>query len=88
MSGAEIALYRDAVAEMFDDAFSTYMERAFPHDELRPLSATWTDSLIELGNVPSPKRDGYTGVALTLIDAMDTLAVMGNHSAFADAVSV
>mmetsp|Transcript_23713 Transcript_23713/g.60056 ORF Transcript_23713/g.60056 Transcript_23713/m.60056 type:complete len:572 (+) Transcript_23713:164-1879(+) len=86
MSGAEIALYRDAVAEMFDDAFSTYMERAFPHDELRPLSATWTDSLIELGNVPSPKRDGYTGVALTLIDAMDTLAVMGNHSAFADAV--
>ncbi|KAG8459376.1 hypothetical protein KFE25_013012 [Diacronema lutheri] len=86
MSDLEIEQNRDAVATMFSDAFSGYMKAAFPHDELRPISGGWTDSLIELGNVPSPRRDGYSGVALTLLDSMDTLAVLGNHSEFAEAV--
>lgn len=86
MSASEMEGHRDAVALMFDHAFAGYMLRAFPHDELRPISGGWADSLIELGNVRNPKRDGYQGVALTLIDAMDTLAVLGNRSAFASAV--
>jgi mannosidase alpha-like ER degradation enhancer 1 len=56
-----------------------------PDDELKPLSGTYTDSLGELGNAV-PKSLGYRGVAMTLIDALDTLAVVGNRSAFSRAV--
>ena len=29
----------------FAHGYDAYMKYAFPHDELRPLSKTWTDSL-------------------------------------------
>ena len=61
------------------------MAHAFPHDELRPISATHTDSLVEIG-ATAPTRTGYNGVALTLIDSLDTLAVLGNATEFAWAV--
>lgn len=86
MPPEEIKANRQTVASMFDHAYSSYMTHAFPHDELKPLTGSWSDSLIELGNVPNPKRDGYVGVAMTLIDSLDTLAVLGNHTAFAEAV--
>lgn len=74
---------REKVREMFYHAYGGYMTHAFPHDELRPLSRSYTDSLIELGNAVRPTREGYAGVALTLIDSLDTLAVLGNASEFA-----
>jgi mannosidase alpha-like ER degradation enhancer 1 len=77
---------REKVREMFYHAYAGYMAHAFPHDELRPLSRTYTNSLIELGNAVRPTREGYKGVALTLIDSLDTLAVLGNASEFAWAV--
>eukprot|EP00967_Tisochrysis_lutea_P036296 scaffold43663_cov32-Tisochrysis_lutea.AAC.5 len=77
---------REKVREMFYHAYDGYMTHAFPHDELRPLSLSYTDSLVELGNAIQPTREGYSGVALTLIDALDTLAVMGNASEFARGV--
>ena len=69
----------------FADVYGGYMTHAFPHDELRPISRSHTDSLVELG-ADSPTRSGYHGVALTLIDSLDTLAVLGNASEFAWAV--
>lgn len=45
-------------------------------------SASWTDSLVELGNAVNPTRANYHGVALTLIDCLDTLAILGNRSEF------
>ena len=39
------------VRAMFHHAYDNYMTHAFPHDELKPLSRTWTDSLGELGNL-------------------------------------
>ena len=68
---------------MFYHGFGNYMEHAFPHDELRPLTRTFTNSLVELGNAVRPTHEHYDGVALTLIDALDTLAVLGNASGFA-----
>ena len=62
------------------------MEYAFPHDELKPLAATYTDSLAELGNAKREPNDGYEGVALTLIDTLDTLAVLGNKTEFQKSV--
>ena len=44
-----------------------------------PLSKTHTDSLVELG-AGAPTRSRYHGVALTLIDSLDTLAIIGNYS--------
>lgn len=77
---------REKVREMFTHAYDSYMRYAFPHDELKPLSRTWTDSLVELGNSVHVTRAGYNGVALTLIDSLDTLAVLGNRSEFARGV--
>ncbi|KAF5752351.1 Glycosyl hydrolase family 47 protein isoform 1 [Tripterygium wilfordii] len=59
---------RDEVREMFYHAFDGYMEYAFPLDELRPLSCAGEDSL--------------GGYALTLIDSLDTLALLGDRERF------
>ena len=72
------------VRAMFHHAYDNYMTHAFPHDELKPLSRTWTDSLGELGNLDMKHLpEDYAGVALTLIDATSTLAVLGNKTEFA-----
>ncbi|KAK4783034.1 hypothetical protein SAY86_007408 [Trapa natans] len=63
---------RDEVHEMFYHAFDGYMEHAFPQDELRPMSCTGEDTL--------------GSYALTLIDSLDTLALLGNHERFTAAV--
>ena len=72
-------------ASLAQHVYDGYKQYAFPHYELRPLSRTHTDSLVELG-AASPTRAGYSGVALTLIDSLDTLAILGNASEFAWAV--
>ena len=59
--------------------------RTSDRQELKPISKSHTDSLVELG-AASPTRAGYYGVALTLIDSLDTLAMLGNVSEFVWAV--
>nr|CAB3478469.1 unnamed protein product [Digitaria exilis] len=63
---------RDEVKDMFYHAFDGYMKYAFPLDELRPLSCQGEDSL--------------GGYALTLIDSLDTLALLGDKENFGAAV--
>ncbi|KAA3454539.1 putative alpha-mannosidase I MNS4 [Gossypium australe] len=60
------------VREMFYHAFDGYMEHAFPLDELRPLSCEGEDTL--------------GGYALTLIDSLDTLALLGDRERFTASV--
>ena len=45
----------------------------------RPMTATHTDSLGELGNLQEHFSETYEGVALTLIDATSTLAVLATR---------
>lgn len=75
------------VRDMFYHGYTGYMQYAFPHDELKPLSKTYTDSLGELGNLNlehlSPT---YNGVAMTLIDSLSTLAVLRDASEFGASV--
>ncbi|KAK9160684.1 hypothetical protein Syun_007025 [Stephania yunnanensis] len=59
---------RDEVSEMFYHAFGGYVRHAFPLDELRPLTCSGEDSL--------------GGYALTLIDSLDTLALLGDRERF------
>ncbi|CAI5978118.1 unnamed protein product, partial [Closterium sp. NIES-65] len=60
------------VRAMFYHGYNGYMRHAFPLDELRPRSCKGEDSL-----------GGYT---LTLIDSLDSLALLGNKTEFATAV--
>ncbi|KAL0119975.1 hypothetical protein PUN28_007977 [Cardiocondyla obscurior] len=59
---------REEVRSMFDYAYSGYLTHAYPYDELRSLSCDGFDT--------------WGSFSLTLIDALDTLAVMGNLSEF------
>ncbi|KAL1340196.1 hypothetical protein AAHE18_U100100 [Arachis hypogaea] len=68
----EAKLLRDEVCEMFYHAFNGYMDNAFPLDELRPMSCAGEDTL--------------GGYALTLIDSLDTLALLGDRDRFAASV--
>lgn len=56
------------VKEMFYHAYNGYLKYAYPYDELRPLSCDGIDT--------------YGSYSLTLIDALDTLVVMGNYTEF------
>jgi mannosidase alpha-like ER degradation enhancer 1 len=68
---------------MFYHAYNSYMQHAFPHDELKPLSKSFTDSLAELGNLQLEHLSGtYRGTALSLVDSLSTLAVLGDASEF------
>ena len=77
---------RGRVSSMFAHGYSSYLRYAFPHDELKPLSRSFTDSLAELGNAQRPASSTYQGVALTLIDSLSTLAVLGLRAEFLDAI--
>ena len=53
---------------MFHFAYDGYLNYAYPYDELRPLSCDGVDT--------------WGSYSLTLIDALDTLAIMGNYTEF------
>ena len=63
-----LMLLRDEVAEMFYHAYDGYMQHAYPLDELQPLTCRGVDT--------------WGSYSLTLIDALDTLIVMGNATEF------
>ncbi|XP_025015053.1 alpha-mannosidase I MNS5 isoform X2 [Ricinus communis] len=78
---------REKVRKMFYHAYENYMTYAFPHDELKPLSKSFTDSLSELGNLKLEHLpQHYNGSALTLIESLSSLIILGNYTEFERAV--
>eukprot|EP01138_Halocafeteria_seosinensis_P008945 gb/GECG01009142.1/.p1 GENE.gb/GECG01009142.1/~~gb/GECG01009142.1/.p1 ORF type:complete len:1045 (+),score=110.83 gb/GECG01009142.1/:1-3135(+) len=76
--------WREDVRDMFYHAFDAYMEHGFPWDELQPLTCKprkWF--MRERGTLD----DTLGGYMLTLVDALDTLAVIGDYEEFSRAVS-
>ncbi|KAH7688815.1 Glycoside hydrolase family 47 protein [Dioscorea alata] len=74
---------REEVRRMFYHAYENYMTYAFPHDELKPLTSTYTDSLSELGNLKLEHLpENYKGSALTLIESLSSLVILGNNTEF------
>ncbi|XP_058887356.1 ER degradation-enhancing alpha-mannosidase-like protein 3 [Acipenser ruthenus] len=75
---------RDQVLEMFDHAYQNYMDHAYPADELMPLTCRGRVRGLE------PSRgdvdDALGKFSLTLIDTMDTLAVLNKPVEFEEAV--
>ncbi|XP_033095276.1 ER degradation-enhancing alpha-mannosidase-like protein 3 isoform X2 [Anneissia japonica] len=72
------------VLEMFNHAFNSYMRFAYPADELMPLSCRGRVR----GEKPSRGDidDCLGKFSLTLIDTLDTLALLGYHKQFEEAV--
>lgn len=60
--------FRSEVTSIFYHAYNGYLKYADGYDELRPLSCSGVNT--------------WSSSALTLIDSLDTLAVMGNFSEF------
>uniref|UniRef100_A0A0E0CRA4 alpha-1,2-Mannosidase n=1 Tax=Oryza meridionalis TaxID=40149 RepID=A0A0E0CRA4_9ORYZ len=74
---------RNKVLEMFYHAYDNYITYAFPHDELKPLTKSFTDSLSELGNLNLEHLpNDYNGSALTLVESLSSLVVLGNLTEF------
>ncbi|KAI0272274.1 glycoside hydrolase [Gloeopeniophorella convolvens] len=63
----------NAVRDAFVHAYSAYVAHAAPHDELRPLS--------------QQPVDNFNGWALTLVDSLDTMWLMGLHAEFDDGLA-
>ncbi|XP_078508367.1 ER degradation-enhancing alpha-mannosidase-like protein 2 [Lissotriton helveticus] len=70
----DLAQYRNRVKSMFYHAYNHYLENAFPYDELRPLTCDGQDT--------------WGSFSLTLIDALDTLLILGNVTEFQRVVNV
>lgn len=68
MSKDEIERYRLKTKDMFYHGYNSYLKYAYPYDELKPLSCSGHDT--------------WGSYSLTLIDALDTLLVLGNTSEF------
>ncbi|KAJ9163709.1 hypothetical protein P3X46_023348 [Hevea brasiliensis] len=78
---------REKVRKMFYHAYENYITHAFPHDELKPLTKSFTDSLSELGNLKLEHLpQDYNGSALTLIESLSSLVILGNYTEFGRAV--
>ena len=67
---------REAVRAMFVHAYDGYMYHGFPHGELAPLSCG--GQAFDMIKIP----------AVTLVDTLDALVIMGNYTEFRRAVGL
>lgn len=77
----------DEIKNMFQFAYDGYMKFAFPKDELNPIDC--------IGRGPDYENPSNVNIndvlgdySLTLVDTLDTLAIMGNNSEFKQAVKL
>ncbi|XP_041986540.1 ER degradation-enhancing alpha-mannosidase-like protein 3 [Aricia agestis] len=86
MSKTERVELREEARSMFYHAYHAYMYNAYPADELMPLSCKGRMRGI------TPSRGDLDDVlgnfSLTLVDSMDTLAVMGDFAEFSKAIKL
>ena len=73
MSNEERIGLREEVRALFTHVYDGYVAHAFPKDVLKPLSCMGAE--------------GWGGISLTLLDALDSLALLGNASEFAARVA-
>ncbi|KAL3872065.1 hypothetical protein ACJMK2_040022 [Sinanodonta woodiana] len=86
MTSVEKRQLKEQVIEMFNHAYGAYMRYAFPADDLMPLSCKGRYR----GREPSrgDVDDALGNFTLTLIDTLDTLAVLGDTVEFEKAVKL
>ncbi|KAJ2954390.1 hypothetical protein O0L34_g2653 [Tuta absoluta] len=86
MTKAERISLREEARKMFYHAYNAYMDNAYPADELMPLSCKgrWKGITPSRGDMD----DALGNFSLTLVDSLDTLAVMGDFSEFSRAIKL
>ncbi|XP_046407206.1 ER degradation-enhancing alpha-mannosidase-like protein 1 isoform X1 [Ischnura elegans] len=73
--------------KMFNFGFENYMEHAFPMDELNPIQCKGRGP--DYANPSNININDILGdYCLTLVDSLDTLAIMGNATRFKEAVEL
>ncbi|ESO91199.1 hypothetical protein LOTGIDRAFT_105585 [Lottia gigantea] len=73
--------------EMFQFGYDSYMKYAFPEDELNPIDCNGRGpDYYDRSNINI--NDVLGDYVLTLVDSLDTLAIMGNSSEFQNAVNL
>ena len=77
---------RRLVRQLFYRAYDAYLARAFPSDELLPLSCRGTAPNATEHGTPQAVATGRW--ARTLVDTLDTLAVLGDWAEFDHAVAL
>ncbi|XP_054713818.1 ER degradation-enhancing alpha-mannosidase-like protein 3 [Uloborus diversus] len=84
MSLEEKDQLKEQAREMFYHAYKSYMDHAYPADELMPLSCKgrYRDIEPNRGDVD----DALGNFSLTLVDTLDTLVVLGDFDEFEHAV--
>lgn len=81
------ARLRDRARGMFVFGYDSYMAHAFPQDELNPIHCRGRGP--DRGDPSNLNINDVLGnYSLTLVDALDTLAIMGNSSEFQKAVKL
>ncbi|XP_069862122.1 ER degradation-enhancing alpha-mannosidase-like protein 1 [Dipodomys merriami] len=81
------AQMRDLARGMFVFGYDNYMAHAFPQDELNPIHCRGRGP--DRGDPSNLNINDVLGnYSLTLVDALDTLAIMGNASEFRRAVKL
>jgi hypothetical protein len=83
-SALQVWQWRETSREAVEHAFGAYMRHGWPSDEVRPLSCLprpWD------ARTRGTLDDVLGGYGLTLIDSLDTLALLGDLPAFRCAVS-
>ncbi|XP_045141564.1 ER degradation-enhancing alpha-mannosidase-like protein 1, partial [Echinops telfairi] len=81
------ARMRDLARGMFVFGYDNYMAHAFPQDELNPIYCRGRGP--DRGDPSNLNINDVLGnYSLTLVDALDTLAIMGNSSEFQKAVKL
>ncbi|KAK8745332.1 hypothetical protein OTU49_000134, partial [Cherax quadricarinatus] len=80
MSEEERLNLKEEAKEMFYHAYTAYMDNAYPADELMPLSCKprWREVEQSRGDID----ETLGNFSLTLVDALDTLVVMGDIEEF------
>jgi hypothetical protein len=79
LSAEDLWSFRERVRKMWYHAWEGYMEHAWPHDELRPLTCKprrWDQR--ERGTLDDP----LGGFSLTAIDSLQALAIIGDAKSF------
>ncbi|XP_047524243.1 ER degradation-enhancing alpha-mannosidase-like protein 3 [Pieris napi] len=86
MTKAERRSLREESRCMFYHAYNAYMDNAYPADELMPLSCKgrWRGVTPSRGDMD----DVLGNFSLTLVDSLDSLAVMGDFSEFSRAIKL
>lgn len=81
---------REEVREMFYHAYDSYLKYAYPYDELRPLSCDGVDTYGRYVSGSNVNEINYFffSYSLTLIDALDMLAIIGNKTEFQRVVDI